>query len=139
MSQIFVARDETLWNPATEVAQLYFRMAEVMTALVDLLCGIEDVQQDEYAVDTERLRNFVEALARRYLGSTNLVLRATMEGFLATSIVMVTRAGGTVNALTDVVTAESRNLSVGPDGRGPQGDSRRLASLVAELSTSMPR
>jgi uncharacterized protein DUF6086 len=123
VSQYFSIGDHDLWNPATEVAQLFYRTAGVMAALVDTPHGLHDTEQDEYHMEPAHFTAFVDALARRYLSSNHTVMRTLVEGFLATAVVLTQRAELAVPAL-----AESIN-----------DDIARLLAHAQELDRTMVR
>ena len=87
-----------MWNPSNGVGLLFVRTAQAMEPLVDLPCGIKPAlhiaNADEWAIDLYVFQQFVHALADRYQRSTHLILRALTEGFVATAMVMLERAGG---------------------------------------------
>ncbi|MBV1850798.1 DUF6086 family protein [Catellatospora tritici] len=139
MSRYFQIGARVLWNPSNNVAELFARTAEVMSALVDKPTGMHDLGQDEYEIDLPVFEAFVDTLARRYLGSSHLVLRSLVEGFLATAIVMVERAEGGLPALTQSHELFPRDIQVGPTGTMPLGDVRRLRDLADDVARAMPR
>jgi hypothetical protein len=138
VSQYFQVDDLILWNPATRVAELFFRTSEALAPTVGLPTGIAPVVADEYEIDLDTFTVFVDALVRRYLSSSHTILRSLLEGFAATAIVMVERAGRHVSALDDAPTLDSRDVSVGPAGIAPLGDATRLRALAEEHARVMP-
>ncbi|MEU4626384.1 DUF6086 family protein [Actinoplanes sp. NPDC023801] len=138
MSQYFQAEGQVLWNPASRVAELFFRTGEALAPTVDLPTGIDPMVADEYEIDLDAFTGFVDALVRRYLSSSHAILRSLLEGFAATAIVMVQRAGRQVPALDDVPVPDQRDISVGPAGIAPPGDAARLRALAEEHARAMP-
>ena len=126
MSQYFGVGDVTLWNPSHSVALLFARTVEAMVPLADQPSGVTDLHGDEYQVDPALFAAFVDTLVRRYLGPSHPVLRTLMQGFLATALVLVERAGGTVAALDEAIEL------------GPAGDAAHLRHLAGELAPRMP-
>ncbi|MFI7600651.1 DUF6086 family protein [Actinoplanes sp. NPDC049681] len=138
MSQYFQVGDVVLWNPATRVAQLFLRSSEAIAPLVDLPTGISLVMGDEYDIDLDTFTVFVDALVHRYLSSSHPILRSLLEGFTATAIVLVERAGRSVPALTETPTRDPRDVSVGPSGIAALGDIEHLRVLAADHAGAMP-
>jgi hypothetical protein len=109
MSQYFQLGDQVLWNPATRVAQLYVGLSDAMSALIDQPTGIGPVIADEYAIDLPVFESFVGALVLHYQRATHSIMKSMMDGFIATSMVMLERACGTIPALDDERLIELRN------------------------------
>jgi hypothetical protein len=130
VSQYFDVGDVTLWNPSHGVALLFASTVETMVPLADQPSGVTDLHTDEYRIDPALFAAFVDTLVRRYLGSSHPVLRTLMEGFLATALVLVERAGGTVTALDEATELDPRDV---PD------NAARLRQLADELAPAMPR
>ncbi len=93
MSQFFLARDQVLWNPASAVAALFLRSAQALEPEVRLPSGLGPMQEDECHIDLESFAAFIEALVIRFERSNHTVQRSLMEGFIATSLVLIDRAG----------------------------------------------
>ena len=60
-----------------------------------------------------------------------------MEGVIATAIVLVERAGGTVAALSEPPGTDNRDVQVGAGGPAALADPDRLAELAAEHAAAM--
>jgi hypothetical protein len=129
---------EMLWNPATRVAQLFFRMTEAMVPVVDRPCGVVDLQIDEYAVDPEVFTAFVDALVTQYLASNHPIFKGMLAGYLPQAVVMVERSGRTVAALTVPVERSTETISLNVDAFDPAGDRRDLVEQAAAAARSMP-
>ena len=138
MSQYFQVGDLVLWNPASRVAELFFRTSEAIAPTVGLPTGIAPEVADEYEIDLDTFTAFVDALVHRYLSSSHTILRSLLEGFTATALIMVERAGRNIPALTDTATLDPRDVSVGPAGISPLGDAERLRTLAEEHARAMP-
>ncbi|AEV82323.1 hypothetical protein ACWT_1305 [Actinoplanes sp. SE50] len=139
MSQYFEVGDLVLWNPSNGVARLYARTGEAVAPLVELPTGIGPMIADEYEIDLDVFVAFVDALTGYYLGAQHPILRSLMEGFLATSIVMVQRAGRELPALREQQRPHWWNVSVTTRGVAPTADRDELLDLVAEHAMSMAR
>ncbi|HEX6686718.1 MAG TPA: DUF6086 family protein [Candidatus Limnocylindrales bacterium] len=139
VSQYFRAGDRILWNPSNRAAELFIHMADVAARIAERPTGIRDEHADEYEVDPAQFEAFVDALTRRYLSSSHPVVRTLLEGFIATALVLVDRAGGTVSALSEVPVLDQRDVPVGTRGIGRLGDAARLLDLAATLARVMPR
>jgi hypothetical protein len=129
---------KTLWNPATRVAQLFFRMTEALVPVADRPSGIVDLQIDEYAVDPEAFGAFVDALVRQYLASNHAVFKQMLAGYLPQAVVMVERSGQTVAALTAPIERSTEAISVNFDAFDPVGDVRDLVQRAAATARLMP-
>lgn len=137
MSQYFKVDDAVLWNPASRVAELFVRTGESLVPLVGLPTGIAPGAADEYEVDLDAFTVFVDAVVRRYLSSSHLILRSLVEGFAATALVMVERAGRHI-ALDEASECDRRDVSVGPAGIAALGNAARLRALAEEHTRAMP-
>jgi len=129
VSQYFQVGDLLLWNPATRVAELFFRAGEAIALTVGVPTGIAPVVADEYRIDLDTFTAFADALVHRYLSSSHTILSSLLEGFTATALVLVERAGRSVPALADPPTLDPRDISV---------DAARLRALIVEHSRAMP-
>ncbi|MEU8820427.1 DUF6086 family protein [Actinoplanes sp. NPDC048796] len=140
MSQYFddATTGQTLWNPATRVAQLFFRMTEALAPTVELPCGVVDLGVDEYAVDPAAFSRFVDALVRQYLSSNHAIFKEMLAGYLPPAVVMVERSGRTVAALTTPVERSAVAISLNVDAFDPAADRRELIQLATAASRSMP-
>jgi hypothetical protein len=137
VSQYFQVGDQILWNPSNRVAKLFIRMADVAAEIAEQRPGIHDTGSDEYELDPVAFATFVDALTRRYLSSSHLIMRSLLEGFLATALVLVERAGGTVPTLLEVPILDQRDVSVSPEGIGALGDVAQLRELAATHARAM--
>jgi hypothetical protein len=138
VSQYLVAGSVVLWNPSHRVAQLFFRAGEAISPTVGVATGIAPEESDEYEIDLDTFTVFVDAVVRQYLTVRHPILRSLVEGYAATALVLVQRAGRSVAALTETPVPDSRDLSVGPDGPAPLGQVERLLALAAESARAMP-
>jgi hypothetical protein len=129
VSQYFQVGDLILWNPASGIAELFFRAGEAIAPTVGVPTGIAPVVSDEYQID---LDTFTDALVHRYLSSSHTILSSLLEGFIAIAVVLVERAGRSVPALAETPTLDPRDISVGPGGIAPLGDAERLRALAQE-------
>jgi Family of unknown function (DUF6086) len=134
VSQYFRVGDLVLWNPSNRVAELFVRTSEAVAPLVARPSGIGAIYADEYEVDLDLFVGFVDALVKQYLSSSHAILRSLLEGFLATALVLVYRAGREVPSLHAPAMLDPRDVSVGP------GESRRWAtpSVCGNLPTLWP-
>jgi hypothetical protein len=129
---------KTLWNPATRVAELFFRMTEAMVPVASRPCGVADLQTDEYAVDPEVFTAFVDALVTQYLASNHKIFKAMLAGYLPQALVMVQRSGQTAAAMTAPVQRSTEAISLNVDAFDPAGDRRDLIERAAAAARSMP-
>jgi len=129
---------ETLWNPATCVAQLFFRMTEALVPVADRPSGMVDLQIDEYAVEPEAFAAFVDALVRQYLASNHAIFKLMLAGYLPQAMVMVERSGQPVAALTAPIERSTEAISVNIDAFDPVGEVGDLVQQAAAAARSMP-
>lgn len=115
------------------------RTGEAVAPLVGAPTGIGAMHADEYEVDLDLFVGFVDALVKCYLSSSHPILRSLLEGFLATALVLVDRAGRAVPLLHATATLDPRDVSVGTVGIGTLGDPVRLRELADALARAMPR
>jgi hypothetical protein len=94
--QYFQVGDEVLWNPSNGVAALFLRSAEALAAEAGVPSGLGPMQEDECQVDVVAFTAFVSGLTLRFQASNHPIWRSLTEGFIATSLVLVERAGGKV-------------------------------------------
>lgn len=132
VSQYFQVGDLVLWNPANRVAEVFVSTGEAIAPTVGLPTGIAAVVADEYEIDLDVFTAFVGALVHRYLSSSHAILRSLLEGFTATALVMVERAGRGIPALAETAT---RDASA---GISPLGGAARLRALADEHARGMP-
>ncbi|WP_433315099.1 DUF6086 family protein [Micromonospora chersina] len=138
MSQYFQAGDLVLWNPSNRVAELFVRTGNAVAGLVDRPTGIGPMQADEYDIDLDVFADFVDALVAQYLSSSHTILRSLLEGFTATALVLVDRAGRSVPSLQATAMLDPRDVSVGPGGIRRLGDPARLHELARMHAAAMP-
>jgi hypothetical protein len=138
VSQYFQADDLVLWNPASRVAELFFRTSEAIAPTVGMPSGITSAVADEYEIDLDTFTAFTDALVHRYLSSSHPILRSLLEGFTATALVMIERAGRSIPALAGTTTLDLRDVSVGPAGISALDDADRLRVLAEEHARAMP-
>ena len=138
MSQYFQVGDLILWNPSNRVAELFVRTSEAVAPLVAAPTGIDAMHADEYEVDLDAFVGFIDALVKQYVSSSHAILRSLLEGFLATSLVLVDRAGRSVPSLHAPAALDPRDVSVSSEGIGALGDPARLRELADALARMMP-
>ncbi|MFJ8495984.1 DUF6086 family protein [Streptomyces sp. NPDC094038] len=96
MSQYFLLGDVTLWNPSNGVSALFLRQTAGFEEVLDLPSGIGPMEEDEARVAADALAAFVGALLAWRNSSNHAVLAALSDGFIATMLVLVERAGAEV-------------------------------------------
>ncbi|MFD7233668.1 DUF6086 family protein [Streptomyces sp. NPDC059881] len=99
MSYPFELDGETLWDAGYHSGQLYASLARGAAEFLELPSGLTPNAQGGCDVDLEPFRVFVERLYELYTSTRNEVLHGLAHGLLATSLVLLERAGGAV-ALT---------------------------------------
>ncbi len=117
MSYIFEVGDTTVWSPGLRVGALYTRMAECLAEWVGVSSGLSKMANDYYIVDAERFAAFIQALLTDP-SSGHPIFNELTRGFIATSMVMLNRAG------------VSPHL---PDASG-----QHLAELASSVAARMP-
>jgi peptidoglycan/LPS O-acetylase OafA/YrhL len=129
---------ETLWNPATRVAQLFVGMTEALVPVAGLPCGVGDSQSDEYAVAPDTFAAFVDALVTQYLSSNHPIFKAMLAGYLSSAVVMVQRSGRSLAALAAPIPRSTEVISTDADASGPDTERTDLIVRAAESARSMP-
>jgi hypothetical protein len=138
VSRYFQAGDRVLWNPSNGVADLFVGTVDMLATLEGVSAGIGPMQADEYQLDVDAFSGFVDALVGRYLASRHPILRSLMEGFTATALVLVQRAGRALPALSAPPAPGEDDAWVGRDRMAAAEDIQRLRILGEEHATAMP-
>jgi Family of unknown function (DUF6086) len=99
MSCIFQVGETILWNPSNQVATLFLEQAHDFCAFAGVASGLGPIWEDECNINLSEFTVYVENLAVRYQTSKHGVLRALMEGFLSTSLVLLARVGVRVSTI----------------------------------------
>jgi hypothetical protein len=138
VSQYFQVGQKVLWNPSNGVGLLYVRYAEALEPVAGLPSGIEAANADEWEIRLPVFERFVETLVDRHQRSTHLILRSLMEGFIATSLVLVERGGGSVPGLGAEPGPDVRDIQVSTSGMGARPRPGVLEDLRTAHSKAMP-
>ncbi|GLW29193.1 hypothetical protein Areg01_21330 [Actinoplanes regularis] len=140
VSQYFddASTGETLWNPATRVARLFFRMTEALVPVAGRPCGVVDQQIDAYTVDPEVFAAFVNALVTQYLASNHMIFKAMLAGYLPQAVVLVERSGRAVTALAAPIERSPEAISLNADAFDPATDASGLVRRAGAAARSMP-
>jgi hypothetical protein len=97
VSQFFMIGRESLWNPASGVSRVFMRVADALSADVGVPSGVGPMLGDEAQVDLPVFQVFTDTLVSRfYRDSHHPIQRSMTEGFIATALVLLDRAGGTL-------------------------------------------
>jgi len=91
VSYIFEASGEDVWSPALLVGKLYVDTAHLVEEFCGGPSGLTAMAADYYEVDPVALGEFIGRAIDRSAGHPTL--RALTAGFIATSLVMLDRAG----------------------------------------------
>jgi hypothetical protein len=103
MSYIFMVGDEQVWSPALNIGKLYVDMAASLagnTEFSGISTGLVPMASDFYRIDVDIFAGFVRALLA---GSVvrNSTYRELMHGFIVVSLVILDRAGVSVEPLDE--------------------------------------
>ena len=98
-------------------------------------CGIVDQRTDEYAVDPELFTAFVDALVREHLASNHAVLKAMLGGYLPAALVLVSRSGHAVTALTEQIDRSAQAITLNTDASDQHDLTQRAATVAASMPT----
>ncbi|UBU12594.1 DUF6086 family protein [Nonomuraea gerenzanensis] len=143
MSQYYQVGEQVLWNPSNGVSALFLRSAQALAPEAGLPTGLGPMRSDECQIDLETFTAFVGALVDRYERTNHPILHALMEGFIATALVLVQRAGAELGR--SAPGDGRRDVQVGgpstglPDGRSDGRSDGRWAELCARYARAMPR
>jgi hypothetical protein len=92
MSYIFEAGDTTVWSPSLRVGSVYVAVADGLGAAMGTPTGLSRLADDYIVIDTAAFAAFVAALLAEP-AAEHPVFALLTEGFLATSAVLLERAG----------------------------------------------
>jgi hypothetical protein len=92
MSYIFEAGDTTVWSPALRVGSLFVTMAECLAAWEGVPTGLSAMASDFYEIDVDVFGAFVQTLLNDS-SAGHPVYDQVLDGFIATCLVMLERAG----------------------------------------------
>ncbi|MEV6568206.1 DUF6086 family protein [Streptomyces kronopolitis] len=89
----FEVADHTLWDPSLRIGKRYVSFAERAADLAHRPTGLTPSDGDTCAVDSQKFRQFVEALLECYASTRHPVQCSLMRGALLASLVMLQRGG----------------------------------------------
>jgi Family of unknown function (DUF6086) len=101
VSYIFDVGDETVWSPALRVGELFVGQLRLAAISVKQETGLKAVASDMYEIDIEEFELFVRKMFNEYSSSNNFIYRELLRGMLATSLVLLERAGVVIEPVTD--------------------------------------
>lgn len=102
MSFIIALNDETVWSPALDVGTAYTACAQALGTTVGIDPGFTFIADDYVEVDPSSFRTFAAALLARVSASPDHpVMIPLVNAVLAPSLVMLERAGYTVDISAD--------------------------------------
>ena len=101
MSCRFAIGAETIWTPPAEAGRLYVGMTKCLAAGEARPTGVTTIAEDVFEIGWEPFAALVEVVYKEYFNSSDHVYRSQLHGWLLTSVVLLARAGVTVNPSTD--------------------------------------
>jgi hypothetical protein len=102
MSYIFDVNGVTVWSPALEVGEAYVRCALALGAAFGVEPGFDVISEDMVDLDLDAFQGFADRLgtiAAKAHGQ--VVLHDLIDAVLAPSLVMLERAGVSLDLLED--------------------------------------
>ncbi len=117
MSYIFEAGATSVWSPAPRVGSLFVTMAECLADWEGVPTGLSAMASDYYEIDVEAFGAFVRALLNDS-SAGHAIFGQVLDGFVATCLVMLERAGA----------------AMPETGRPAEGTSR----LTSQAAANMP-
>lgn len=135
MSQYFSIDGTDVWNPSHGPGTLFTHLAEALVPLAGQPSGIGVTpgDPDDHPIDGAAFAAFTDTLVAEYRATSHPIMRALLEGFVATAAVMARRGGLALPALDEPAGRSPRDLAAGGTA-GPD----RLAELVAGYERAMP-
>jgi hypothetical protein len=85
--------DRNIWCPSADVAHAFVGTAEVFSGVLGVDSGIELPADGVCALDFQDFRTLSAAAVDRFSASDQGILRSLCLGFIATSLVLIERAG----------------------------------------------
>ncbi|MFJ3706826.1 DUF6086 family protein [Streptomyces sp. NPDC090053] len=82
-----------LWCPSSAVAHAFKGYSVVCSGVFDTRSGVGDIVDGECAIDFRTFSEFSAELIARYCATDQGILRSLTVGFIATSLVLIDRAG----------------------------------------------
>ncbi|MFM9448885.1 DUF6086 family protein [Streptomyces acidiscabies] len=89
-------QEKILWDPALRVGQLYVSITRSIGDTLGLTTGLTPNSRGGAYVDLASFQAFTQRAYETYISTTNLQMRDMIRSVLTTSIVMLTRGGGTL-------------------------------------------
>ncbi|MFJ2649663.1 DUF6086 family protein [Streptomyces sp. NPDC087420] len=99
MSCFFSVDGVDVWNPSNRVARLFTGQAEVAADVYGVGSGLGGIVDDECEVDREIFSQFIDTLVAKHRESNNQVLRVLLEGVIPVGLVLLDRAGETMDGM----------------------------------------
>ncbi|MFF3566806.1 DUF6086 family protein [Nocardia jiangxiensis] len=96
MSYVFDIGDNTVWSPALRVGDLYVRMLNDISAVLEVPTGLTAISSDMYEIDLDTFEKLVHAMRGTYFSTNHDVLRGLLAGTLGPSIKILERGGRSV-------------------------------------------
>ncbi|MFJ5264301.1 DUF6086 family protein [Streptomyces sp. NPDC088387] len=96
MSYPFAYGDETLWEAGHHSGLLYASLARGAADMLGIPSGLTASPEGGCQVSPPVFQEFVERLYQLFSSTSNEVLLGLAHGVLTTSLVLLNRAGGTV-------------------------------------------
>lgn len=96
MGYIFDVGDETIWSPPLNVGRLYIGLTACIAGMEGCGTGLSAIADDMYEIDVPAFRVLVERVYKSFCSTGHHVYRGQLQGWLLTSLVLLKRAGVSV-------------------------------------------
>jgi hypothetical protein len=94
MSCLFEVDETTVWNPSNTVARLFQGQTEAAAETLRIASGVGPIIEDECQIDLPVFEEYLSAVVQKFHDSTHPILKSMLTALIATSWVIVERAGG---------------------------------------------
>ncbi|CCB74094.1 MULTISPECIES: DUF6086 family protein [Streptomycetaceae] len=100
MSYYFEVGDETVWNPASRVGELYVGMLEAAAAVLKVPSGLTPGADESY-IDMPVFEVLVQKMLAYRIEVGHPAMSIMLDGILPLSIMLVEKGGGTLAVTTE--------------------------------------
>ncbi|WP_329021525.1 DUF6086 family protein [Streptomyces sp. NBC_00690] len=99
MSCYLAISGQDVWNPSNRVAEIFVGHARVVARAYSMESGIGEIIDDECEIDHRLFLEFISSLATSHERSNNQPLRELLEGVITVGLVLLARAGDSLDGV----------------------------------------